>query len=48
MAHPTGSNNIENVEHPNRAVHLNANEGEVVAGSSASANEGEKVRTLKM
>ena len=39
---------IEKVKYRNWAMLLNANEGEPVAGSSALANVGEKVRTLEM
>jgi hypothetical protein len=48
MTLPSGIYTIKNVEHRNWAMLLNANEGEVVAGSSAGANVGEKVRTLEM
>ena len=48
MALPSGIYTIENVKYRNWAMLLNANEGEVVAGSSTSANVGEKVRTLYM
>jgi hypothetical protein len=48
MALPSGIYTIENVKYRNWAMLLNANEGEVVAGSSARANVGEKVRTLEM
>jgi hypothetical protein len=48
MALPSGIYTIENVKHRNWAMLLNANEGEVVTGSSAHANVGEKVRTLEM
>jgi hypothetical protein len=48
MALPSGIYTIENVKHHNWAMLLNANEGEVVAGSSAHANVGEKVGTLVM
>ena len=46
MALPSGIYTIENVKYHNWAMLLNANEGEVVAGSSASTNVGEKVSTL--
>src|ERR1700721_2977972 len=48
MALSTGIFTIQNVKYRNWAMLLNANEGEVVAGSSARANVGEKVRTLEM
>jgi hypothetical protein len=48
MALPSGIYTIQNVKYCNWAVLLNANEAEVVAGSSAGANVGEKVRTLQM
>jgi hypothetical protein len=48
MALPSGIYTIENVKYRNWAMLLNANEGEVVAGSSASANVGEKVRTSEI
>jgi hypothetical protein len=47
MALPSGIYTIENVKYRNWAMLLNANEGEVVAGSSARVNVGEKVRTLE-
>jgi hypothetical protein len=43
MALPPGIYTIQNVKYRNWAMLLNANEGEVVAGSSASTNVGEKV-----
>jgi hypothetical protein len=43
MALPSGIYTIQNVKYRNWAMLLNANEGEVVAGSSASTNVGEKV-----
>jgi hypothetical protein len=46
MALPSGIYTIENVKYRNWAMLLNSNEGEVVAGSSASANVGEKVRDI--
>jgi hypothetical protein len=48
MALPSGIYTIENVKYRNWAMLFNANEGEVVAGSSASTNVGEKVRTSEM
>jgi hypothetical protein len=48
MALPSGIYTIENVKNHNWAMLLNANEGEVVAGSSDSINVGEKVSLLKM
>jgi hypothetical protein len=48
MALPSGIYTIENVKNNNWAMLLNANEGEVVAGSSSSPNVGEKVGLLKM
>jgi hypothetical protein len=48
MALPPGIYTIENVKYRNWAMLLNANEGEVVAGSSTRANVGEKVRTQRM
>ena len=47
MALPSGIYTIENVKNHNWAMLLNANEGEVVAGSSVSTNVGEKVSLLK-
>jgi hypothetical protein len=47
MALPSGIYTIENVKNHNWAMLLNANEGEVVAGSSVSTNVGEKVGLLK-
>jgi hypothetical protein len=46
MALSSGIYTIENVKYRNWAMLLNADEGEVVAGSSASTNVGEKVRLL--
>jgi hypothetical protein len=48
MALPSGIYTIENVKYRNWAMLFDANEGEVVAGSSASTNVGEKVSLLKM
>ena len=48
MALPSGIYTIQNVKYDNWAMLSNANEGEVVAGSSASTNVGEKVRTFEM
>jgi hypothetical protein len=48
MALSSGIYTIENVKYRNWAMLLNADEGEVVAGSSASTNVGEKVSTLKI
>jgi hypothetical protein len=45
MVLQSGIYTIENVRYRNWAMLLNANEGDVVAGSSAGANVGEKVRT---
>jgi hypothetical protein len=47
MALPSGIYTIENVKYRNWAMLFDANEGEVVAGSSASTNVGEKVSLLK-
>jgi hypothetical protein len=43
MALPSGVYTIQNVKYRNWAMIFDANEGEVVAGSSASTNVGEKV-----
>jgi hypothetical protein len=48
MALPSGTYTIKNVKYGNWAMLLNANEGEVVAGSSDSTNVGEKVSSLEM
>jgi hypothetical protein len=48
MALPSGIYTIENVKHHNWAMLFDANEGEVVAGSSPKSNVGEKVRSLEM
>ena len=48
MALPSGIFTIENVKYRNWAMLYDANEGDVVAGSSPSVNVGEKVRTLEM
>jgi hypothetical protein len=48
MALPPGLYTIENVKYRNWAMLFDANEGEVVAGSSASTNVGEKVGLLKI
>jgi hypothetical protein len=48
MALPSGIYIIKNVKYRNWAMLFDANIGEVVAGSSARANVGEKVRTLEM
>jgi len=48
MALPSGIYTIENVKYHNWAMLINADEGDVVAGSSASTNVGEKVSLLKM
>jgi hypothetical protein len=48
MALPSGIYTIENVKNRNWAMLLDGNEGEVVAGSSANTNVGEKVSLLKM
>jgi hypothetical protein len=48
MALQSGVYTIKNVENGNWAVLLNANEGQVVAGSSASTNVGEKVSLSKI
>jgi hypothetical protein len=48
MALPSGIYTIENVKYRNWAMLFDANEGDVVAGSSPSVNVGEKVRTLEM
>jgi hypothetical protein len=48
MALPSGIYTVENVKYRNWAMLFDANEGDVVAGSSASANVGEKVGLLKM
>jgi hypothetical protein len=46
MALPSGIYTIENVKYRNWAMLFDANEGDVVAGSSPHANVGEKVRDL--
>jgi hypothetical protein len=46
MVLPSGIYTIENVKNRNWAMLLDGNEGEVVAGSSASTNVGEKVSLL--
>jgi hypothetical protein len=48
MALSSGIYTIENVKNHNWAMLFNADEGEVVAGSSASTNVGEKVSLSKM
>jgi hypothetical protein len=48
MALPSGIYTIKNVKYGNWAMLFDANEGDVVAGSSDSTNVGEKVRTLEM
>ena len=48
MALPSGIYTIKNVKYRNWAMLLNANEGEVVAGSSTRVNVGEKVRTSEI
>jgi hypothetical protein len=48
MALQPGVYTIENVKYRNWAMLPNANEGEVVAGSSANTNVGEKVGLLKI
>jgi hypothetical protein len=48
MALPSGVYTIQNVKYRNWAMLLNANEGEVVAGSSDSTNVGEKVSLSKI
>jgi hypothetical protein len=48
MALPSGIYTIQNVRYRNWAMLFDANEGDVVAGSSPHANVGEKVRTLEM
>jgi hypothetical protein len=48
MALPSGIYTIQNVKYRNWAMLLNANQGEVVAGSSASTNVGEKVSVSKV
>jgi hypothetical protein len=48
MALPTGIYTIQNAKYRNWAMLLNANEGEVVAGSSDSTNVGEKVSLLRI
>jgi hypothetical protein len=48
MALPSGIYTIENVKYRNWAMLLNANEGKVVAGSSASTNVGERVSLSKI
>jgi hypothetical protein len=47
MALPSGIYTIQNVKYRNWAMLLNANEGEVVSGSSATTDVGEKVRVSK-
>jgi hypothetical protein len=48
MALPSGIYTIENVKYRNWAMLFDANEGEVVAGISASRNVGEKVSPSKI
>jgi hypothetical protein len=48
MALPSGVYTIENVKYRNWAMLSDANQGEVVAGSSDSTDVGEKVSLLKM
>jgi hypothetical protein len=48
MALPSGVYTIENVKYRNWAMLFDANEGEVLAGSSASTNVGEKVSLSKI
>jgi hypothetical protein len=48
MSLPSGIYTIQNVKYHNWAMLLNANIGEVVAGSSVSRNVGEKVSLLKI
>jgi hypothetical protein len=48
MALPSGIYTIENVKYRNWAMLFDANEGDVLAGSSPHANVGEKVRTFEM
>jgi hypothetical protein len=48
MALQPGVYTIENVKYRNWAMIPNANEGHVIAGSSASTNVGEKVSFLKI
>jgi hypothetical protein len=48
MALPSGIYTIQNVKYRNWAMLFDANEGEVVAGSSASTNVGEKVSLSKI
>jgi hypothetical protein len=47
MSLPSGIYTIQNVRYRNWAMLFDGNEGKVVAGSSAHANVGEKVRTLE-
>jgi len=48
MTLPPGIYTIQNVKYRNWAMLFDANEGEVVAGSSASTNVGEKVSVSKI
>jgi hypothetical protein len=48
MALRSGIYTIENVKYRNWAMLFDANEGDVVAGSSASTNVGEKVSLSKI
>jgi hypothetical protein len=48
MALPSGIYTIVNVRYRNWVMLSNANEGDVVAGSSAGANVGEKVGTSEI
>jgi hypothetical protein len=47
MALSSGIYTIQNVKYRNWAMLLNANEGEVIAGSSATTDVGEKVSVSK-
>jgi hypothetical protein len=47
MALPSGIYTVQNVKYRNWAMLLNANEGEVIAGISATTNVGEKVSLMK-
>ena len=48
MILPSGIYTIQNVKYRNWAMLFDANEGDVVAGSSPHANVGEKVRTFEV
>jgi len=48
MTLPSGVYTVENVKYRNWAMLFDENEGEVVAGSSANTNVGEKVSLSKI